>query len=109
MQLLKFQQQSELRTSRARSFDKERKPIFRKDSKDQPDFAGIEQGFRETKNERRLLEIKDLSCKPPLPSDYSKATLPIDSKSDFSLGQNSSKPRRNPILDDSASIHRWLQ
>lgn len=52
MQLLRYQQQFELRTSRSRSLDKDRKPIFRKDSKEQQDFSTIlgEEDNRQTKS-----------------------------------------------------------
>jgi hypothetical protein len=35
--------------------------------------------------------------------------LPVDSRTDLSLSRESSKTGRNPVLDDGASIHRWLQ
>lgn len=88
MQLLRYQQQFELRTSRARSFDKERKPIFRKDSNE--DFAtilGVEQEIRQAKSEKRILEVKELNSKPPLPPDPSKISLLVESKSDLSLSR----------------------
>ena len=40
MQLLRYHQQFELKTSRTKSLDKERKPIFKK-SDDQYDFSSV--------------------------------------------------------------------
>ena len=40
MQLLRYHQQFELKTSRTKSLDKERKPIFRR-SDDQYDFTSV--------------------------------------------------------------------
>lgn len=76
MQLLRYQQQLELRTSRARSYDKERKPIFKKD-RDHEDFGSLVLGLdsaekkssqdeKKGKQCEKILERKELN-KPPLP------------------------------------------
>lgn len=41
MQILRYHQQFELKTSRAKSFDKERKPIFRRASGEHEDFSSL--------------------------------------------------------------------
>ena len=50
MQLLRYQQQLDLRSSRARSFEKERKPIFRKNSREEEDFGSVVLELNQDKN-----------------------------------------------------------
>jgi hypothetical protein len=116
MQLLRYHQQFELKSSRAKSFDKERKPIFSRKDSEHEDFSslvlGLESDSKVPKPDKRVLETKVMS-KPPSHSDVSlpkpqRADDNVSIKTEGIFKKDDSKSRRSPLMEDSATIHRWL-
>ena len=105
-----------MKASRARSFDKDRKPIFRKNSREEEDFGSLVLGLEDVKNSRK--SSKKLEIAIPMPCreiNQERSSLSIESKSTPKSESRQSKQeqkkaevKRNPVLDSSASIHRWL-
>ena len=97
VQVLKYNQQLSLKSSRTRSLDKERKPIFKRGHSENYDFSSVILGLEEAEVKSES-KIPDIKAKPPLPPAQHK-TISVP---------NRESPKRNPILEDSGSIHRWL-
>ena len=108
MQLLRYHQQFELKTSRTKSLDKERKPIFRR-SDDQYDFTSVILGLQtqsKSNIENKGKEKYEMP-KPPLPKDSTRTKSQSALKSEKNQSE-SRKANRNVLMEDSGTIHRWL-
>ena len=106
-----------MRASRAKSFDKDRKPIFRKNSRGEEDFGTLVLGLEtEVKKERKSSKKLEIAIPTPCREiNQERSSLSIESKStpksEPKQGKQEllkSEVKRTPILDSSASIHRWL-
>ena len=78
VQVLKYNQQLTLKSSRTRSLDKERKPIFKKGSSENYDFSSVILGLEESevKSETRIPDLKTKPPLPPMPSQHKTISVP---------------------------------